>query len=608
MLINTMSDLSAYAGKPGEIVTLLGYYTKGDKPEVNYAWSSGIGNDDGGYIINSLGGKWTACFNGKASVLDFGAKGDNKHNDTCNIQNCINAVDSVSFGTNNYVYLIEDTIRLRSNMIVSSERATIKQRINQKPIFDIHNLINIEINGFELEGKGDDFAASSTSQAVGIACGGSKDVRICNNYFLRFTYAAVSGLEWCKNIRIFENQVYGLGKTWLEKGNKKDNTGFTVCGEGIEIYSNRIEKTGQGIIMVERSCNFNIHDNTISTDWEHGIYVDKFCYNFNITNNLLKDCGKCGIKVQNYEKNGKEAEGFCRNITISNNNIDTTGGGGDGILFNNTDRSPLTLATNVNVVGNTLRNIGQHAINIRFVDNALVSNNSIDTTQNTGIYLQQTNNTKVSNNIVKNTQYNGIYDAGTGDDTLVENNTLLNIGLNPTINDGHNSAIMIENLLGSRAYTGNYSRGNLKSTPYGLFIQAGSQLKIRIENNYFIGNKIVGARFIVGGEPFKTFINNSFGAGTTLSNEVQNMPNGVIRSYPITFTSNVKPVGYYIIGDTCFKRNPSKNSNIGWINMATGNDPTNWVEIGGQARSLDESTSTVKDLIIALKKSGIMAS
>lgn len=78
--INTIADLRLQNGYyEGQEITLLGYYSSGDKQPLNYKFtienfSTNI--DDGGSIIKSSKGTWIAQFNDAVDIRDFGAKSD----------------------------------------------------------------------------------------------------------------------------------------------------------------------------------------------------------------------------------------------------------------------------------------------------------------------------------------------------------------------------------------------------------------------------------------------------------------------------------------------------------------------------------------------------
>lgn len=96
--VNTISDLRETSGdEEGQIITLLGYYEKGDKELLNYKWTNTQGVDDGGSVINSSNGSWIALFNNSVNVLDFGAE-DNLENQKVPFQKAVDYLSNIGGG------------------------------------------------------------------------------------------------------------------------------------------------------------------------------------------------------------------------------------------------------------------------------------------------------------------------------------------------------------------------------------------------------------------------------------------------------------------------------------------------------------------------------
>lgn len=110
--VGTISELRNIEGKEGQTIRLLGYYETGDKPELLYKWVNGVGEDDGGSVIVSDGGYWSACFVDSVDVRDFGAIGDGIFDNTNIINRAIsnNSVTIVPSG----VFRVTDTIKVGS--------------------------------------------------------------------------------------------------------------------------------------------------------------------------------------------------------------------------------------------------------------------------------------------------------------------------------------------------------------------------------------------------------------------------------------------------------------------------------------------------------------
>lgn len=88
--VNNIEDLRLKTGSEGDLVTLLGYYEKGDKEPLNYKYTTEQSVDDGGSVINTSSGSWVAVFNSSVNVLDFGVKTDGVFDNKILVQNAIN--------------------------------------------------------------------------------------------------------------------------------------------------------------------------------------------------------------------------------------------------------------------------------------------------------------------------------------------------------------------------------------------------------------------------------------------------------------------------------------------------------------------------------------
>ena len=84
--VNTISELRLLSiPTSGQVITLMGYYVKGDKRPVNYTWNdTSTVADNGGDIIkitSIITGRWIINSDESLNVVDFGAKGDGITND-----------------------------------------------------------------------------------------------------------------------------------------------------------------------------------------------------------------------------------------------------------------------------------------------------------------------------------------------------------------------------------------------------------------------------------------------------------------------------------------------------------------------------------------------
>ncbi|WP_223609247.1 right-handed parallel beta-helix repeat-containing protein [Chryseobacterium sp. OSA05B] len=415
---------------------------------------------------------------------------------------------------------IDGTLYLQSNQKILSNKCTIKQKEKSKEIFNCEDKSNISIEGFSLEGEGDEYVGSPSSRNVGIMAHKSTNLIIEKNMFKDFTYSAVSGWEGVEHFIFRFNRVkneFPLG--WATQGYRKDNMGIVVAGKNITIFKNHFENSSQGIYIAENSNVVSISDNDIeSTMLEHGMYLDSGISNLTVTGNRVRNTVKVGIKLQNSDKAGYVSN----NIVISNNIVENTGEGGDGILINNTTSPavPQLYAKNVVVSGNVVRNAGQHGINIRFVDLGVVSNNVINDISYAGIYISDTKGVEVSNNNIKTTQEAGIM--------IEAHNYLLSANFNTIENPGMKNSGLEDLLTGitlrgtkNKEISLRYNRmiGSGDAMRYGIFVEfvepAGTNpQQLTFQETYeIIGNTILNGyrneyRFLNASTALRVFRNN----------------------------------------------------------------------------------------------------
>lgn len=330
---------------------------------------------------------------------------------------------------------IDETLYLQDNQKILSNNCKIKQTAENKEIFNCEDKENISIKGFGLEGKGVEYIGSSSSRNVGILCHGAKNLIIEKNVFEDFTCSAVSGWGGVEHFIFRFNRVINIFTyAWATQGSsyRKDNMGIVVGGKNIIIFKNYFENSSQGIYIVENSNFVSISDNDVAnTILEHGMYLDSGISNLTVIGNRVRNTLKVGIKLQNND----HVNYVSNNIVISNNIVENTGAGGDGILINNTTtETPQLYAKNVVISGNVVRNAGQHGINVRFVDLGVVSNNVINGISYAGIYISDTKGVEICNNNIKTTQETGIMIEAknyllSANFNTIENPAMINSGL-----------------------------------------------------------------------------------------------------------------------------------------------------------------------------------
>ncbi|MCT2406458.1 right-handed parallel beta-helix repeat-containing protein [Chryseobacterium antibioticum] len=396
---------------------------------------------------------------------------------------------------------IDETLYLQDNQKILSNKCTIKQTEADREIFNCQGKKNISIKGFTLKGQGVDYVESSSSRHVGILCLDAKNLIVEKNLFENFTCSAVSGLGGMEHFIFRFNKVINLfTKAWAEEiiGGKKDNMGIVVGGKNITIFKNYFENSSQGIYIVENSNFVSISDNDVqNTILEHGMYLDSGISNLTVIGNRVRNTMKVGIKLQNSDHTNYVSN----NIVISNNIVENTGVGGDGILINNTTvGTPQLYAKNVVVSGNVVRNAGQHGINIRFVDLGVVSSNVINDIGYAGIYISNTKGLEVCNNNIKTTQETGIM--------IEAHNYLLSANFNTIENPGMKNS-GFEDLLTGITIRGTLNKeisvrnnkmvGSGNAMRYGIFVEfvappEKNPVKQTFQETYeIVGNTVLNA-------------------------------------------------------------------------------------------------------------------
>jgi len=109
------------AASGGQYVQTAGYYAANDGGAGVYAWnSSSTATDNGGTIIQVTGvvtGRWLLLYNGVINVKQFGAYGDNSHDDTTAINAAFTAANNSTIYFPNGTYLVTASLTPGSNTI-----------------------------------------------------------------------------------------------------------------------------------------------------------------------------------------------------------------------------------------------------------------------------------------------------------------------------------------------------------------------------------------------------------------------------------------------------------------------------------------------------------
>ena len=118
-------QLRGLSGTEGSIAIAHGFWAAGDGGGGIFWWSSSIGADNDGTVINPStgGGSWMRLYEGELNVKWFGAKGDRSVNDQPAMQKAMNAIATLGGGT---VYIPPGNYRLDSSITVTANNTRIR--------------------------------------------------------------------------------------------------------------------------------------------------------------------------------------------------------------------------------------------------------------------------------------------------------------------------------------------------------------------------------------------------------------------------------------------------------------------------------------------------
>lgn len=210
--VNTVNELRSTNLTEGDAISLLGYYTAGDKRPLTYVYTLlnyGSLVDDGGAIIKTSVGSWIALFGGYIDARDYGCA--NSLEDNSSIFNIMVARNP------NMKILVEGlNLKFSSSLIFNSKIKL--QGVVRGTIFDFTALPASEyamrlcstaaINGFELEGIR--FIGASTNNWIRINQTNNINFSLTDSIFrdLRvegFNIGLQSNYMWCNtfiNVRL----------------------------------------------------------------------------------------------------------------------------------------------------------------------------------------------------------------------------------------------------------------------------------------------------------------------------------------------------------------------------------------------------------------------
>ena len=241
---------------------------------------------------------------------------------------------------------------------------------------------------------------------------------------------------------------------------------------------------------------------------------------------------------------------------------------------------------NVTITGNSIRNIDQDGISLRYVKNAVVADNVIDTCGRDGLYGLYVANVDFLNNNVSNVQYNGVAVFAPLKSCRVRNNMLTNPGLAGVITSGGNSGILLDSN-GGIDCSYNTVIGEATSTKmlYGIQLASGDKRQFVIDRNIILRASSAGIALwndTPNSYALRSLFNNNSGSAVNANSYA-----GITTAIPGRGTSqrdffgSAAPVtGTWIQGDKLWVEYPAAGAPMGWTCVSSGT-PGTWYPFGG---------------------------
>ena len=241
---------------------------------------------------------------------------------------------------------------------------------------------------------------------------------------------------------------------------------------------------------------------------------------------------------------------------------------------------------NVTITGNSIRNIDQDGISLRYVFNAVIADNVIDTCGRNGLYGLYVANVDFLNNNVSNVQYNGVAVFAPLKSCRVRNNMLTNPGLAGVPTSGGNSGILLDSN-GGIDCSYNTIIGEATSTKmlYGIQLASGDKRQFVMDRNIILRASSAGIALwndTPNSYALRSLLNNDSGSAVSANSYA-----GITTAIPgrgssqRDFFGSVAPVtGSWLQGDKLWVEYPAAGAPMGWTCVSSGT-PGTWYPFGG---------------------------
>ena len=276
--------------------------------------------------------------NNTMNVEQFGAYGDNDHDDSVYIQKTIETCSNINLS--NKTYLINDklTINNKHDLTINGNGCEINFTGSGKQLFELKNTCtNIEIKNIECNGQADSNSTTSLQSFIANNSNSNNDfknIKITNNIIHNLTNGISVNCDLAgnmENIEILNNIIYNIYKIEAGYGygiHLADGSDHNVNGI---IKNNDVSQCARHCIYIARGNNYTIENNFIHNN--RSVEITNFApalnlsrsKNINVYNNVFKNNYDCNIFCSS-ELNPDESypldSYMCENINIYNNKIE----------------------------------------------------------------------------------------------------------------------------------------------------------------------------------------------------------------------------------------------------------------------------------------------
>ena len=352
---------------------------------------------------------------GYYNVLTLGATGDGSTNDTSAIQAVINTAIAAGGGT---IYFPPPTVSYKITTALTVTGGTNINLVGSSlALIDVQTDVTsaliidggssyVNVSGFHFRGydHGDE---GGHGYGAGVIVG-------------NYTPASYTQSQ----INIFNNKISRFNHSGIMIYAAQDGT-HNPANTYISVYNNDITDCQNGVFAYKNCSYLNVYNNSIDSTWYDGIVCDTFSIgdpytsvansHIKITNNFLYNIGTADVISVPVAQYGIILKGINNEALVNGNTVSHVG-------------VPTCGSCGIAVTADGNLNVGS---------NVTIEDNSVDTTNNFGIYCSAADRVRITGNAVSDSAGSGIAITGADNARVADNDigsclTSINIATNVT--------------------------------------------------------------------------------------------------------------------------------------------------------------------------------